>query len=170
MDYSIRLATRDDLEAIRGIYNHYVERSTCTFQVEPDSAADRLRWFESHTPSHPIIVAESSGEVVGWAALSTWNSRCAYARTVEASVYVRHDIHRHGIGKALLLDLIDRARALGHRTIIGGTCTEQAASLKLQASVGFVRSGLLREVGHKFGRWLDVAYTQLLLNAETTLE
>ena len=102
-----------------------------------------------------------AGEVVGWAALSAWKSRCAYARSVEASVYIRHDLHRRGLGRALMLDLIERAQAAGHHTIIGGACTEQAASLALQESLGFERVACFREVGYKFGRWLDVAYMKM---------
>ena len=106
------------------------------------------------------------GRVVGWAALSAWKSRCAYARSVEVSVYIRHDLHRRGLGRALMLDLIERAQAAGHHTIIGGACTEQAASLALQESLGFERVACFREVGYKFGRWLDVAYMKLLLGQQ----
>jgi phosphinothricin acetyltransferase len=101
--------------------------------------------------------------VAGWGSLSRWNVREAYARTVEASVYVRHDCHRRGVGRGLILDLIERARALGHHVVIGGACTERAASIALQESVGFVMVGAFRQVGFKFGRWLDVAYFQLTL-------
>jgi phosphinothricin acetyltransferase len=82
----IRDALLDDLETIRKIYNYYVLRSPCTFQVEPDTELQRLAWFHEHSPSHPVIVAEIGSEVVGWASLSKWNARCAYARSVEASV------------------------------------------------------------------------------------
>jgi L-amino acid N-acyltransferase YncA len=159
----IRPATVADLEAIRDIYNYYVTRSTCTFQIEPDTAAQRLAWFRERSPAHPVVVAEAASAVVGWAALSAWNARGGYARTVEASVYIRHDSQRRGVGKALMLDLIERARLAGHHTIIGGACTEQVASLALQATLGFERVACFREVGYKFGRWLDVAYTQLVL-------
>jgi phosphinothricin acetyltransferase len=98
-------------------------------------------------------------------ALSAWKSRCAYARSVEVSVYIRHDLHRRGLGRALMLDLIERAQAAGHHTI-GGACTEQAASLALQESLGFERVACFREVGYKFGRWLDVAYMKLLLGQQ----
>jgi phosphinothricin acetyltransferase len=162
----IRSATAADLGAIREIYNDYVSHSTCTFQIEPDTEAERLAWFCGRSPAHPVIVAEAAGEVVGWAALSKWNARGGYARTVEASVYIRHDRQRRGLGKALMLDLIERARAAGHHTIIGGACTEQAASLALQAALGFEQVACFREVGYKFGRWLDVAYMQLLLNGK----
>lgn len=163
MSFVIRLATVTDLPAVRDIYNHYVATSTCTFQVDPDTEAERLAWFRAHQSAHPITVAELGDEIVGWASLSRWNARCAYARSVEASVYVRPDRHRRGLGRALLVDLIERARAAGHHTILGGVCTEQAASIALQESLGFERVACFREVGHKFGRWLDVAYMQLML-------
>jgi phosphinothricin acetyltransferase len=163
VEIRIRQATVDDLPVIRAIYNHYVETSTCTFQLEPDTAEARLAWFSNRTAAHPVTVAEWDGEVVAWASLSPWRPRGAYAHTVEASVYVRQDMHRRGIGRALLADLIDRARAAGHRTIVGGACAEQAASLALQERLGFQQVGRFREVGWKFGRWLDVVYTQLLL-------
>ena len=74
----IRSAAVEDLGAIRDIYNYYVTRSTCTFQIEPDTEVKRLAWFRDRSPAHPVIVAEAVSEVVGWAALSPWNPRCAY--------------------------------------------------------------------------------------------
>ena len=159
---NVRAATAADLPAVRAIYNHSVLTSTCTFQTEPTSEEEHARWFAERGPAHPVLVAED-GEVVGWAALSPWKPRGAYARTVEASVYVRHDRQRRGVGRALLQELIERARSAGHHVILGGTCTEQPASVALQEGVGFVRVGLLREVGFKFGRWLDLATMQLML-------
>jgi L-amino acid N-acyltransferase len=164
VDVLIRPAAEADLGAIGAVYNHYVAHSTCTFQVEPDTAADRLAWFRGRAPAHPVTVAELGGEVVGWAALSPWKSRCAYARSAEASVYVRPDAHRRGLGRALLADLIERGRAAGLHTLLGVTCTEHAGSLALQEAMGFAHVGVMREVGYKFGRWLDVGYTQLILN------
>ena len=81
-------------------------------------------------------------------------------------MYIHHEHHRRGIGKALLLDLIDRAKAAGLHTVIGGACTTQTASLALQAALGFEVVGTFREVGRKFDRWLDVTHTQLVLNAD----
>jgi phosphinothricin acetyltransferase len=160
---SIRPATLADLGAIRDIYNHYVTSSTCTFQIELETEEARRTWFLGRTEAHPVTVAEVAGDVVGWAAITPWKPRGAYAQSVEASVYIRHDLHRRGIGRALMADLIERARAAGHHTVLGVTCSEQAASLGLQESLGFQRVGCLREVGNKFGRWLDVVYMQLLL-------
>ena len=159
----IRGASAADLPAIREIYNHYVAHSTCTYQIEPDTEEKRAAWFANRGASHPVIVAELDGNVVAWASLSPWNLREGYARTVEASIYVRQDLHRRGIGGALLSDLIERARALGHHAILGGVCATQTASLALQERFGFRQVGCLREVGFKFGRWLDVVLMELTL-------
>lgn len=162
-DTSIRPATAADLDAIDAIYNHYVLHSTCTYQTEPETPEDRRAWFDRHGPQHPVVVAEARGEVVGWGSLSAYHARAAYCHTVENSVYVRHDALRRGIGNALLEWLIARAKTIGHHTIIAGIDTEQAASIAFHARHGFTEAGRLREVGFKFGRWLDVVYLQLLL-------
>ena len=159
----IRLATAADLAAINAIYNHYVAHSTCTYQLAPETAEARLAWFRRHGAAHPVTVAEVDGEVVGWASLNVFNPREAYARTVENSVYIHHQYHRRGLGRALLADLIARARALDHHTIIAGASAEQTASIELHRAFGFVEIGRLREVGFKHGQWLDVVSLQLML-------
>lgn len=164
----IRLATEADLPAICEIYNHYVRTSTATFQLEPDTEAERLAWFRTRSENHPATVALIDAEVVGLGSVSAWKERAAYDRTVEASVYVREGYFHRGIGRALLADLVERARALGHRTIIGGACTEHPASIALQASLGFIPVGTFRAVGYKFGRCLDVTYLQLVLPERET--
>ena len=160
---AVRPATRGDLSTIRAIYNQYVHTSTCTFRLDPETAAEREAWFAGRGPAHPVVVAEAAGAVLGWAALSPWKERAAYARSVEASVYVHPDYRRRGLGRVLLVDLIARGRALGHHVIIGGACTEHPASIALQETLGFEHVACFREVGYKFGRWLDVAYLQLIL-------
>jgi len=159
----IRPATVDDLERINDIYNHYVLHSTCTYQTEPEAIEGRRAWFDHHGEKHPVTVAEEGGRVVGWGSLSRFHARAAYARTVENSVYVDPLLHRRGIGRLLLADLLDRARALGHHTIIAGIDAEQTASVAIHAAMGFVRVALLNEVGFKFGRWLHVIYMQKML-------
>src|SRR5262245_57858093 len=112
MTPSIRLATQADLPAINEIYNYYVLRSTCTYQLESETLEARQAWFAKHpSDKYPVTVAELDGEVVGWGSLSKFRDRAAYDLTVEASVYIRHDHHRRGIGRTLLVDLIERARA-----------------------------------------------------------
>lgn len=159
----VRLATADDLAAINEIYNYYVATSTCTYQKDPSTQEERAAWFAAHDPSHPITVAEKSGHIVGWGSLSDYRTRWGYRFTVENSVYVRHDAHRLGLGRLLLLDLIQRARALGHHTIIAGISAEQTGSIVLHERAGFTVAGRVREVGHKFEVWLDVVFMQLVL-------
>lgn len=161
---TIRLATLADLPAINEIYNHYVLHSTCTYDEEPTTAAEREVWFLGHGPQHPITVAEAGGgEIAGWASLSPFRTRPAYRRTVENSVYVRHDRQRQGIGHALLADSVERAKALGHHSIIAAIDGEQAASVSIHQRLGFEQVALLKQVGFKFDRWLDVVYLQKIL-------
>jgi phosphinothricin acetyltransferase len=152
-----------DLSAINDIYNHFVQHSTCTYQEEPESMEGRRRWFRHHGERHPVIVAEVDGQVIGWGSLSAYHARSAYRFTVENSVYIHHKHHRRGIGSLLLQDLISRARSLGHRAIIAGIDADQPASIALHGKFGFVEVGHLKQVGFKFGRWLDVIYLELLL-------
>ena len=160
---TIRPAVTEDLPFIGEVMNHYIATSTCTFHLEPRTPEDYAAWFSDRTAAHPVTVAELDGDAAGYAYLSPWRPREAYRRSVEGSVYVRPDLHRRGIGRALLTDLIERARVLGHRTLIGGTCTEVEASRALQRALGFRTVGVLKDVGYKFGRWLDVEHTQLML-------
>jgi L-amino acid N-acyltransferase YncA len=159
----LRPATVDDLPRINDIYNHYVLTSTCTYQEEPEAPEARRAWFDRHGPEHPIIVAVADGDVVGWGSLSPFHSRCAYRFTVENSVYVDHRWHRQGIGSLLLEDLVGRARAIGHHSIMALIDESQAASVALHARHGFEKVGQLSEVGYKFEHWLDVVYMQLRL-------
>jgi L-amino acid N-acyltransferase YncA len=163
VDTRIRLATGADLGRINDIYNHYVLHSTCTYQEEPHSAAERQRWFDEHGAAHPVTVAEIDGHVVGWGSLSRFHSRSAYRFSTENSIYVDHEWHRRGIGGRLLADLIERGRAAGHHTIVAGIDGDQPASLAIHARYGFEQVALLREVGFKFNRWLDVVYMQRML-------
>ena len=128
---AIRQARADDLAAINDIYNYYVASSTCTYQVEPTTREEREEWFAEHGEKHPVIVAEWEGAVVAWGSLSPFRGRCAYQFTVEDSVYVRHDMYRRGIGQALLQELVERAGALGHHTIVAAISAEQEPSIAL---------------------------------------
>ena len=159
----IRPAKDSDLVAINDIYNHYVLHSTCTYQEEPESIEDRHRWFARHGESHPIIVAEADGRIVGWGSLSAYHARSAYRRTVENSVYVHHEFQRRGIGSVLLKELIACARNLRHHVIIAAIDAEQPASVALHDRFGFQKVGHMKHLGFKFNRWLDVIYMELLL-------
>ena len=163
MDIRIRPATTDDLGRINEIYNHYVMHSTCTYQEEPHTSEERERWFADHGPAHPVTVAETDGQVVGWGSLSRFHARSAYRFSTENSIYVDPNWHRQGVGGRLLADLIERGRAAGHHTIVAGIDGEQEASIAIHAKFGFEHVARLRQVGFKFNRWLDVIYMQLML-------
>ena len=159
----IRHACAGDLGAINDIYNHYVSSSTCTWQYAPMPADERRAWLEAHDAEHPITVAVLDGEIVGFGSLKMYNRREGYRFTVENTVYVRHDRHRRGVGRALVADLIERARAAGHRSIIASISADQDASVALHRAAGFVEVGRMKELGVKFGTWLDCVYLQKLL-------
>jgi phosphinothricin acetyltransferase len=159
----IRDARAEDLGAINAIYNHYVLHSACTYQEEPSTEQERAEWFAAHGPTYPVTVAEVDGVVVGWGSLSKFHPRSAYRKTVENSVYIRHDIQRRGIGSLLLADLIERAKFVGHHSIIAIIDSGQPGSLAIHERFGFEKVAHLRQVGIKFGRWGDVVYLQKML-------
>src|SRR6185436_12165585 len=112
--WTIRAATERDLPGIFEIYDEEVLRGTATFETVPKTADERLHWLREHsTDRHPAIVAAEAGKVLGWASLSMWSTRCAYARAAENSVYVHPRHHGKGVGKALMQELIRRARLAG---------------------------------------------------------
>ena len=160
---SIRLADRGDAEAINAIQNYYVVHSTATFLTDPLTLEQRLAWLENRSQAHPVVVAEIDGSVVGWGSLEVFRSRPAYRHTAEFSIYVHQEWHRRGIGRAILADLVTRARALGHHALVGGCCSESTAVIALLEASGFSRVAHFREVGRKFDRWLDVVFLQRLL-------
>ena len=159
----IRLAQHDDSEAIRQIYNLEVSTSTVTFDLVPRTAADQLQWLEARSGAHAVIVAEADGEVVGFASLSPFRDRPAYNSTVEDSVYVRADHRGTGVGGALLDELMTLAAQHGFHTVIARIVGGHDASIGLHQRHGFGIVGTEREVGRKFGKWLDVVLMQRML-------
>ena len=162
----IRLASAADLPAINAIYNHYVPISTTTYHLEPIPLAEREQWFAGREDIHPVTVAflaEEPEGIVGWGSLHAFRGKVGYRFTVENSVYVHPERQRSGIGSAILVDQIERARSLGLRAIVAGIDSEQAASFALHAKHGFVEVGRFPQVGRKFDRWLDVIFMELLL-------
>jgi phosphinothricin acetyltransferase len=160
----VRLATAGDAEAIREIYNAEVSGSTVTFDLVPRTLEEQRAWLADHAGAHPAIVAvDDGGAVVGFASLSPYKERPAYATSVENSVFVHRDHRGEGIGKALLTELVRLARDHGFHTIIARIVGDNEASIRAHRAVGFELVGVEREVGRKFGRWLDVVELQLLL-------
>jgi phosphinothricin acetyltransferase len=163
MDIHIRIAEQGDLARINGIYNDYVLRSTCTFQIEPETMADRTRWFSSRSEKYPVIVAVDENVILGWGAISRFKERAAYANTGEISVYVDSQVLHRGIGEQLLRNLLKRAKALNFHTLISIIAADQVPSIRLHEKSGFSMAARLSEVGYKFGQWLDVIYMQVRL-------
>lgn len=160
----VRPAGTGDAEAIRAIYNREVLRSTATFDLVPRSLDDQLRWLEERSGAHAAVVAVSDdGQVVGFGSLSPYKERPGYRTTVEDSVYVRHDHQAEGVGRALLTELVALATAHGFHAVMARIAGGHEASIALHRSVGFEVVGTEREVGRKFGRWLDVVLVQRLV-------
>ena len=159
----LRLATSDDAEAIREIYNLEVTTSTATFDLVPRSLAEQQAWLGARSGAHAVVVAVDGGAVVGFGSLSPWRDRPAYATTVEDSVYVHRDHHGRGVGKALLGSLLETATAHGFHACMARIVGGHEASIALHTSCGFEVVGTEREVGRKFGRWLDVVLMERLL-------
>jgi phosphinothricin acetyltransferase len=159
----VRLATIDDVEATRTIYNLEVTESTVTFDLVPRSADEQRSWLTARSGAHAVLVAEDGSEVVGFASLSPFRDRPAYSTTVEDSVYVRRDQRGNGVGKLLLAELVELATSHGFHAMIARIVGGHEASIALHRSLGFEIVGTEREVGRKFGRWLDVVEMQRLL-------
>ena len=160
----VRLAAPDDAEAIRVIYNREVSGSTVTFDLVPRTLEDQQAWLRAHAGAHPAVVAEAGdGTVVGFGSLSPYRSRPAYSTTVEDSVYVHHDHRGSGVGKLVLAELVRLAEVHGFHAVMARIVGGHEASITVHRGCGFELVGIEREVGRKFGKWLDVALMQRLL-------
>jgi phosphinothricin acetyltransferase len=160
----VRTARPSDLPAINDIYNREVLGGTSTFDTEPRDEDSGRAWLEAHGGNYPVLVAESEGEVVGWASLTPWSDRGAYARTVEGSLFVREDNRRAGVGRVLHEALVERARQAGYGVIIARVERGNAPSRALLLASGFASVGVMHRAGEKFGRLLDVELFEMLLD------
>ncbi|MEA2827515.1 MAG: L-amino acid N-acyltransferase [Actinomycetota bacterium] len=167
-DYEIRLAAPDDAEAIRGIYNLEVVESTVTFDLVARSPEAQRAWLVEHAGVHPAIVVTEGTlpddqVVVAFGCLSPYRSRPAYSTTVENSIYVRRDRQGRGYGRAILEELLRLATVHGFHAVMARIVDGHQVSIALHRSCGFEMVGVEREVGRKFGRWLDVVLMERLL-------
>ncbi|MCZ7628236.1 MAG: GNAT family N-acetyltransferase [Microthrixaceae bacterium] len=160
----IRPATIEDAEAILEIYNHQVLTSSATFDLVPRTLEEHRRWLTDRTGVHAVLVAlDQTGAVVGFGALSPYRERAGYATTVEDSVYVAEGHQGQGVGRDLLEHLIEVARKHGFHALMAKIVGGQEQSIGLHRACGFEVVGTEREVGRKFGRWMDVVLMELLL-------
>ena len=159
----VRLAKMDDAEAIRRIYNHEVEHTTHTFDLVPRSLEEQQAWLKQRDGALGVVVAETGGQVTGFASLSEYRTRAAYRTSVESSVYVDEAARGKGLGKMLLAELVELATARGFHTMVARISGGHEASIRLHEAAGFVTVGVEREVGRKFGNWLDAVVMQRML-------
>ena len=161
----IRDATPDDIAAVQAIYAHHVLHGLGTFETEPPGVEEmQRRYAQVSGDGFPYLVAEDSGRLLGYAYANHFRTRAAYRNTVEDSIYVAADAMGRGVGTALLAALIDRCSALGLRqmlAVIGDS--DNAGSIGVHRRCGFEPTGVMKAVGRKFDRWVDVVIMQRAL-------
>lgn len=166
----IRDAQDGDIPAITAIYNHAVAQTTAIWNDTPVDVANRLAWLaERRRQTYPVLVAvDDQDGVLGYASFGDWRAFDGYRHTVEHSVYVGHDHRGQGIGRALMQALIARAGALGKHVMVAGIEAGNLGSIRLHEGLGFQQVGQMRQVGAKFGQWLDLTFLQRILDDRAT--
>ncbi len=159
---TIRRAALSDLDAITEIYNAAILKTVATFDTEPKADAEQKSWFGGHGPRYPILVAEQDSLIVGWASLSMWADRCGYSDTAESSLYVREEHQGQGIGRKLMEAMVQEGKKAGLHTVIARIAEGNEVSIHLAESAGFRHIGIMKEVGRKFGKLLDIYLMQLI--------
>jgi len=157
----IRPASADDAEAIARIYTHYVLNTSISFEERPVSPAEMSdRMQEGIANALPWVVAAQARRIVGYAVAVKWKGRSAYRYSVESSVYVDPELTRCGLGTQLYRSLLATLKDRSIHVVIGGIALPNAASVALHERLGFSKVAHFKEVGYKFGRWIDVGYWQ----------
>ena len=151
--------------AILAIFNEAIANSTALYDYKLRTDADMQAWFDGkERRNYPVICAENdSGELMGFASYGQFRERPAYKYTVEHSVYVDARFRGLGVGRKLLQAIIEAAQRQDYHVLVGGIDASNAVSIKLHESLGFTSCGIVRQAGFKFGRWLDLAFYQLIL-------
>jgi len=173
MTVAIRPSRTGDIPAITRIYAHAVEHGTASFELTPPDEAEMARRMDDLLgKGYPYLIAEDDGMLAGYAYAGPYRARPAYRPTVENSVYVAHDRHRRGVGRALLAALVEACAQSGFRQMIAviGDSSRQAASIGMHRALGFRHVGILEDVGFKHGRWLDSVLMQRPLGPGSTKE
>jgi L-amino acid N-acyltransferase YncA len=156
---TIRVATAADAESLADIYNYYITDTVVTFEEEPVSPAEMAeRIDEVASASLPWLVAELGGQVLGYACASKWKGRCAYRFSTEITVYLGRSCLGMGLGSRLYGELFPILAGRGMHAVIGGIALPNPASVALHEKFGLEKVAHFREVGFKFGQWIDVGY------------
>src|SRR5574341_5585 len=161
---TVRDVLEADLGQIAAIWNHEALRTHATTDTAPRDGTAQREWLARHTGAYPALVAAAGDEVLAYGSLSPYRPKPAFARTVEDSVYVKRGHRGAGLGSLILGALIERAREVGHHSVLARITSENAASLRLHERHGFRLVGVEYQVAFKLGRWLDVTIMQRLLH------
>ena len=165
-DVIIRDAIEADLPMILEIYNEIIVNTTAVYSESPVTLDDRRGWWRGRLErGYPVLVACEDGRVNGFASFGEFRAWPCYWHTVEHSVHVRAERRGHGLGSALVQALIPQAANLGKHVMIAGVDATNGASLRMHERLRFEKVAHFREVGHKFGRWLDLVFLQRILDA-----
>lgn len=159
----IRNATESDADGICAIYNTYIKETRITFEENPVSVDEMISRIQVVTKNHPWLVYEERGIVIGYTYATRWKQRPAYRHTAETAIYLDSEHLGKKIGTKLKGAMIDKLRETGFHCIISGIALPNPASIALCEKFGFKKIAHFKEVGYKFGTWIDVAYWQLLL-------
>jgi len=141
---------------ITEIYNDAIKTTTATFDTTPKTIEEQRLWFQDHGTKNPLMVAEQDDRIIAWGALSRWSDRCAYTDTAEVSLYVTEPYQGKGIGTRLLTQLLEEGRRQGLHAVLARITEGNTPSVSLHESLGFFPIGVMKEVGVKFGKRLDV--------------
>ena len=161
---TVRHATENDLPQILDIYNEIIMHTTAVYYYEPHTLEMRKTWFvERRKQGFPVFVAEEDGIILGLSSIGPFRVPTAYKFSVENTVHVAAQARGKGIGKLLMPPIIESAKKLNMHTIIAGIDATNEVSLHLHKSFGFEEVAHFKEVGYKFGRWLDLKFLQLLM-------
>lgn len=161
----IRSVRPDDAAGICAIYNPYVLETHFSFETEAVGEADMRSRIEELYTRLPFFIAESDERLIGYAYASPWKGRCAYAHSVEVSIYMDLNARGKGIGRQLYERLINELSSAAMHSLIAGIALPNEDSIRFHESFGFRKVARFKEVGRKFDRWIDVAYWQLLLDS-----
>jgi L-amino acid N-acyltransferase YncA len=161
--FAIREARPADVGALALIYNQGMNDRIATFETEKRNREERRSWLADHDENHPVIVACSGRQVIGWASISPYSQRKCYSGVGEFSVYVRRDKRGSGVGAKLLESLIERARLVGYWKLIGRIFIHNIASRRITERYGFREVGILEKHAKLDGRWLDVVEVEKLI-------
>jgi L-amino acid N-acyltransferase YncA len=157
----IRDARESDLPGLLAIYNDVVATSTAIYSYNLTTLQERTSWWRARVDmGYPVLVAADDSGVLGFATFGDFRTWPGYRFTVEHSVHVRADTRGRGVGKELVQALFPRAEALNKHVMIAGVDAANGPSIRFHERLGFEKAGHLREVGHKFDRWLDLVFLQ----------